>query len=476
MFERAAQGQYAQVGIRQTGSSHKITDSSGYSLKVKDNGEWALYRKNVTTDGKEPQVLASGTVDKAQITPGTWFQIKLRGEGNLIKAYINNVEVGSYEDNTPITSGRVALGCSSTYTRFDNLAVTKINGFAPYYSEYIDNMETYDLTEQKNQKLEYNDKWSITCANQGMYVYQRSISKNTEAGATLSYTFDGTGFEILGENAGGKAKLNVTIDGKEYQTDASIKRASNMCTTYQVNGLENGKHTFTVEVAEGTLVVDAIAILGDIYTGSEVDVLPKEGTETDLPEEELPTEPVQTPVPTVTPTQNPSMQPMQSPQPTASTAPTQKPNAETIKKGTNWKINGMVFEVTNAKKKTVKCKKAISKKVKKVMIPAAVVVSTKSGKQSFTVTEIAPKAFSNCKKLKKVVIGKNVTQIGKEAFSKDSSLQKITIQTTKIKKVGKNAIKGIAKKAVLTCPKKSKKAYQKIFTKKTGFQTKMKWK
>ena len=136
----------------------------------------------------------------------------------------------------------------------------------------------------------------------------------------------------------------------------------------------------------------------------------------------------------------------------------------------------MVFEVTNAKKKTVKCKKAISKKVKKVMIPAAVVVSTKSGKQSFTVTEIAPKAFSNCKKLKKVVIGKNVTQIGKEAFSKDSSLQKITIQTTKLKKVGKNAIKRIAKKAVLTCPKKSKKAYQKIFTKKTGFQTKMKWK
>lgn len=480
LFERAAQGQYAQVGIRQTGSSHKITDSSGYSLKIKDNGEWALYRKTVTTDGKEPQALASGTVDEAQITPGTWFQIKLRGEGNLIKAYINNVEVGSYEDDTPITSGRVALGCSSTYTRFDNLAVTKINGFAPYYSEYIDNMETYDLTEQKNQKLAYNDKWSVTCANQGMYVYQRSISKNTEAGATLRYTFNGTGFEILGENAAGKAKLNVTIDGKEYQTNASIKRADNMCTTYQVNGLENGEHTFTIEVAEGTLAVDAVAVIGGIYTGSEVDVLPKEGTETNLPEEELPTEPVQTPQPTVTPTQEPTMiptpQPTQIPQPTAGTSPTQKPTTETIKKGTNWKINGMVFEVTNAKKKTVKCKKAISKKVKKVTIPAVVVVSTKSGKQSFTVTEIAPKAFSNCKKLKKVVIGKNVTQIGKEAFSKDSSLQKITFQTTKLKKVGKNAIKGIAKKAVLTCPKKSKKAYQKIFTKKTGFQTKMKWK
>ena len=72
--------------------------------------------------------------------------------------------------------------------------------------------------------------------------------------------------------------------------------------------------------------------------------LQKEGTETNLPEEELPTEPVQTPQPTVTPTQEPTMiptpQPTQIPQPTAGTSPTQKPTTETIKKGTNWKING----------------------------------------------------------------------------------------------------------------------------------------
>ena len=61
----------------------------------------------------------------------------------------------------------------------------------------------------------------------------------------------------------------------------------------------------------------------------------------------------------------------------------------------------MFFEVTNEKKKTVKCKKAISKKVKKATIPAVVVMSTKSGKQSFAVTEIVPKAFSKCKKTEK---------------------------------------------------------------------------
>ena len=60
-------------------------------------------------------------------------------------------------------------------------------------------METYDLSEQKNTKLEYNDKWAITCADQGMFVYQRSMSYSKEAGAALTYTFHGTGLEILGK-------------------------------------------------------------------------------------------------------------------------------------------------------------------------------------------------------------------------------------------------------------------------------------
>ena len=94
-----------------------------------------------------------------RVAPGTWFQLKLRGEGNVIKAYINDVLVATYEDSNPITSGRVAIGSGNTYTRFDNLAVTKIKGYAPYYNEYLDNMETYDLTPEKNAKLIYNNRW-----------------------------------------------------------------------------------------------------------------------------------------------------------------------------------------------------------------------------------------------------------------------------------------------------------------------------
>lgn len=253
LFERAADKQYAQIGIRQTGRTHNLSNNAGYSLKVNDDGSWILYRAKMGSTSSKGTELASGSVDASQVTPGTWFQLKLRGEGNVIKAYINDTLVATYEDSNPITSGRVAIGCGNSYTRFDNLAVTKIKGYAPYYREYIDNMETYDLTPQKNAKLVYNNKWSRTCANQGMFVYQRSVSNSTGTGASITYTFNGTGLEVLGYNKSTGGTVNVMVDGQSYKKDDALWNADNMCTAYQVSGLEDGEHTVTIEVASGSL-------------------------------------------------------------------------------------------------------------------------------------------------------------------------------------------------------------------------------
>lgn len=45
LFETERNTPYAAVAIRQTGSSHKITNSSGYSFRVSPTGSWILYRK-----------------------------------------------------------------------------------------------------------------------------------------------------------------------------------------------------------------------------------------------------------------------------------------------------------------------------------------------------------------------------------------------------------------------------------------------
>lgn len=92
----------------------------------------------------------------------------------------------------------------------------------------------------------------------------------------------------------------------------------------------------------------------------------------------------------------------------------------------------------------------------------------------YRVTSIAPKAFKGNKKTRKVTIGANIEKIGAQAFSGCKKLKKITVKSSRLRSVGKKAIKNIHKKAVIKCPKKKKKAYKKLFGAKTGYKKSMK--
>ena len=81
-------------------------------------------------------------------------------------------------------------------------------------------------------------------------------------------------------------------------------------------------------------------------------------------------------------------------------------------------------------------------------------------------TSIAPNAFKNNKRLKKVTIGSEIQKIGANAFYGCKNLKNICINTKKLKKnrVGKKAFSGINKKAIFKINSNSKvKAYKKIF-------------
>ena len=74
--------------------------------------------------------------------------------------------------------------------------------------------------------------------------------------------------------------------------------------------------------------------------------------------------------------------------------------------------------------------------------------------RSYKITSIGKNAFSGCKYLKSVTIGKNVDRINEKAFYKCSNLRKITVKTVKFtaNKVGKQAFKGILAKAIIKVP------------------------
>lgn len=131
-----------------------------------------------------------------------------------------------------------------------------------------------------------------------------------------------------------------------------------------------------------------------------------------------------------------------------------------VKVGKKATVSGSQYKVTAVKgTRTVQFTKG-KKNAKSIVVPSTVKISGKN----YKVTTIAKNAFKGNKKLAKVTIGKNVNKIGVSAFQNCSKLKSIIIKSTKLtaKKVGKNAFKGINKKATFKVPKSKVKAYKKI--------------
>ena len=113
--------------------------------------------------------------------------------------------------------------------------------------------------------------------------------------------------------------------------------------------------------------------------------------------------------------------------------------------GVIFRKGALFYKITNldGKNNTVALIKCNQKSIKSLTVPGQIEYRG----NDYKVTAIGDKAFQNYKKLNTVIIGNNVTSIGKSAFYKCKKLKKVTIKSKTLKKVGKNAFKGIYSKA-----------------------------
>ncbi|KAB8290925.1 family 16 glycoside hydrolase [Bifidobacterium avesanii] len=248
----------ATVGARQWGNSSNGKNDSPAQLRVTPDGSWDLMRfGTVLQSGK------ASDIEGVNFKTGAnqWNNIAVQVLGDVYTAYINGVEVASYTDPQPQANGRVQLGSTFNFVQFDNLKVETVDGATPYYTDLLDNMHQRSWDDNSTALLTYNEKWQHL-NGQGMYVYKRSVSNSTGKGATLTYTFDGTGIDLLGAN-NGAAKLNVTVDGTQIAASApTIASDNGKPTTYELRGLKNGKHTVTFETADDNAIsIDAVGVV-----------------------------------------------------------------------------------------------------------------------------------------------------------------------------------------------------------------------
>ena len=160
-----------------------------------------------------------------------------------------------------------------------------------------------------------------------------------------------------------------------------------------------------------------------------------------------------------TPSANPGVSAPPSEVPAPAANPSDKPEAQGSKLRDE---NGAVYVITkkDSKNPEVAYQKAAATKGT-VVVPDTIVVNG----TTYKVTSIEKKAFETGKKIKTIILGKNVKSIKKDAFAGCKALQKIVVKTKKLTKktVAKKAFRGVRKNVRIVVPKKKKQAYRKLF-------------
>ena len=163
-------------------------------------------------------------------------------------------------------------GASWKRGRFDNLKVETIPGYTPYFTMVHDNlhMDAWDVENAGEQTLVYEGSWSHV-NQKGSQYSQRSLSSTSQAGASVSYTFTGTGFALIGQNSS-NGVVDVSVDGETLYQNVSLIQTSSHQPYLVIHGLKDGEHTITVTLASGKLDVDSIGYISASETvSSQID-------------------------------------------------------------------------------------------------------------------------------------------------------------------------------------------------------------
>lgn len=233
-------GGLAALGVRQQ-KGMAISDAA-YNVRIGPDGAWTFYEYGTP--------VSSGTV-----APAGTYRLAIEAKGATITTYIDGKAVATYRDPTPETEGRVKLGTDFHRVAFDNLKVEKIDGYTPYASAQLDNMDG---------SVAYDGAWSRKAALGDAMDWYRSTSTSTAAGASVTVPFKGTGVDVIGGNDG-SAVLDVYVDGTSIARDAKTTATDKRLATYALRGLPDGKHRVTFVLKSGKIVLDAFnALSGDV--------------------------------------------------------------------------------------------------------------------------------------------------------------------------------------------------------------------
>lgn len=107
----------------------------------------------------------------------------------------------------------------------------------------------------------YKGAWQNSTGRQ-LGDFQDGVHATQTSGAAVSYTFTGTGLDVLGETNADGGAFTVSLDGKRdpaaHSEHGDVRLAQQV--VYSVQNLKPGRHTVTLTNGSGNLLVDAFAV------------------------------------------------------------------------------------------------------------------------------------------------------------------------------------------------------------------------
>lgn len=128
--------------------------------------------------------------------------------------------------------------------------------------------------------------------------------------------------------------------------------------------------------------------------------------------------------------------------------------------GDEFTLQGITYQVTKREgtTKTAAVKSVAATKKSTLTIPDSITIMG----ETYLVTELKNYALGNCKKTKKVVLGKNLIKLENTLFSYPNQIKTIVIKSTKLKTVHRYAFTELSSQAVIQVPKSKVTAYRKL--------------
>ena len=218
--------------------------NSGYWAQIFENGAWKLNRNGA--------VKLEGVIDGFDSTVS--HNVKVEAVYHTVKVYVDGVLVCDYDGdadavNAMLSAGRAALFSSYNKNTFDNIVISPAEDTDTYITRY-DNMDMC---------FDYSGEWDHSTMD-SYKNYKRTFSKATD-GASVSFTFNGTGCSITG--VAKKTNFSVMLDGAEYDDLVYTSFSNNRECIYTLKDLPAGEHTVTLTVIDGAFAVDGAQVIGE---------------------------------------------------------------------------------------------------------------------------------------------------------------------------------------------------------------------